>query len=97
MSYGKLLAFVREAWGREAMPRNGSIVKQLSRKFPEVEVEAMVRGAKILGFSDLRIINGQAGEGRRNCMTAYYRSRSARSAKLPQSLGEILRQAMAKP
>lgn len=81
MSYGKLLMFVRETWGRESMPRNGSIVKALWRRFPEIEVEAMVRGAKILGFSDLRIINGEAGEGRRNCISAYYRNLQAKPAR----------------
>lgn len=81
MSYGKLLGFVRETWGRENLPRNGSIVKALLRRFPEPEVEAMVRGAKILQFSDLRIINGEAGEGRRNCMSAYYRSQTKPQAR----------------
>lgn len=92
MSFGQLMAFVRETWGSENAPRNGSIVRQLWRKYSEAEVEAMVRGAALLGFTDLRIINGAAGEGRRNCMSAYYRSRQrAPVGKLPQQVAAILK------
>lgn len=97
MSFGLLMAFVRETWGQENAPRNGSILKQLARKFPEADVEAMVRGAKILGFSDLRIINGEAGEGRRNCMAAYYRQQASDRKpfrKMPDTVKAILRKAL---
>lgn len=83
------MAFVRTTWGAENAPRNGSIVRALLRKYSELEVEAMVRGAALLGFGDLRIINGEAGEGRRNCMSAYYRQQAANRKTSRQTLESV--------
>lgn len=91
-NFGLLMAFVRTTWGAEHAPRNGSIVKQLWRKWGERDVEAMVRGAALLGWADLRAINAKEGLGRRMAIARYWQEENApRKAKLPDAVKSILR------
>jgi len=91
MSYGQLMGWVRETWGSEMMKVNGSIVKALWRRYSAHEVEAMVKGAKLIGAESLRMVWAERGEGRRNALTAYYRSEQKRPVNL-QPLGAMLKQ-----
>lgn len=79
------------------MARNGSIVKALTKCFGEEEVDVMVRGAALLGWTDLRGLNSVEGLGRRWAIEAFWRGQNQRKAQLPESLGSILRKAMTKP
>ncbi len=90
MSYGALMQFVREKWGRENLGRNGSILKALWKKWPEREVEAMVRGAALLGWKDLRTVNSAEGLGRRMAMAKYWETENRKPAKLPERVKSIL-------
>lgn len=90
MSYGTLMQFVREHWGREQMARNGSILKALFRRWPEREVEAMVKGAALLKWEDLRAIYASEGVGRRWAMAAYWQSQKQVPDRL-ESLGAVFK------
>ena len=81
MTYGELLGFVRERWGRPALPRNGSIVKQLWKRYGPSEVEVMVKGAALLGWKDLRGLWSKEGIGRRWAQTAYWNREKRAPAK----------------
>jgi hypothetical protein len=91
VSYGTLMGFVRERWGRDAMARNGSIVKALFKRWPEPEVEAMVRGAALLGWQDLRAIYAAEGVGRRWAMAAYWNQENRKKTVVPESVKAIFR------
>ena len=85
------MQFVRETWGRENLPRNGSIVKALWKRWPERDVEAMVRGAAALGWQDLRTVNSADGLGRRMAMARYWQEQQKHPTKLPERVRAILR------
>src|SRR5690242_18700154 len=55
VSFGQLMAFVRASFPSD-VARNGSVVKQLWKKWSPQDVEAMVKGAALLGWRDLRAI-----------------------------------------
>jgi len=84
------MQFVREQWGREALMLNGSIVKALWKKWPEREVEAMVKGAAALGWQDLRTINSKDGLGRRMAIARYWQSEHHQKPQL-ESLAAVLK------
>lgn len=73
------------------MPRNGSIVKALFKRWPERDVEAMVRGAALLGWQDLRAIYAAEGVGRRWAMAAYWSRENKRDVVVPDSVKAIFR------
>lgn len=86
------MQFVRETWGPENAQRNGSILKALVKRWPERDVEAMIRGAALLGWQDLRAVNSAEGLGRRMAQAAYWQQANrAPSGKLPKQVGQILR------
>ena len=63
------------------MPRNGSIVKQLWKRYGPSEVEVMVKGAALLGWKDLRGLWSKEGIGRRWAQTAYWNREKRAPAK----------------
>lgn len=87
MSYGSLMQFVRERWGREALTMNGSIVKALWKKWGERDTEAMVKGAAALGWQDLRAVNSRDGLGRRMAMAKFWETENRQPAQ--QSLESL--------
>lgn len=81
MTYPEMLGYVRERWGRANLPRNGSIVKQLWKRYGPNEVEVMVKGAALLGWQDLRGLWSKEGIGRRWATQKYWESQN-RNRKL---------------
>ena len=89
MTYPELLGFVRETWGREALKRNGSCVKALWKKWGARNTEAMVKGAALLGWPDLRTINSADGLGRRMALAKFWAQENTRPPKMPERLLSI--------
>lgn len=80
MSFGQLMAFVRERFPSDPR-RNGSILKQLWKRYGPNEVEVMVRGAAQLGWKDLRGLWSKEGIGRRWAQAAYWQRENKAPAK----------------
>jgi hypothetical protein len=76
------MRLVRETWGRENLPRNGSITKRLVKKFGVQEAEYMIRGAALLGWKDLRGLYSKEGIGRRWALTAWWHRQKRAPADL---------------
>lgn len=83
------MAFVREKFASDPK-RNGSILKQLWKRYGPSEVEVMVKGAALLGWKDLRGLWSKEGIGRRWAQTAYWNQQKKR-APVPQALKDIFR------
>lgn len=92
VTFGQLMAFIRTHFPSD-VAKNGSIVKQLIRKWGIDEVEVMVKGAALLKWQDLRAINSADGVGRRWAQAAYWQSQNARghAPKMPERVREILK------
>jgi hypothetical protein len=80
MNFGQLMAFVRERFASDPR-RNGSILKQLWKRYGPQEVEVMVKGAALLGWKDLRGLWSKEGIGRRWAQTAYWNREKKAPAK----------------
>ena len=80
MSFGELMAFVRVTFASDPR-RNGSILKQLWKRYGPQEVEVMVKGAALLGWKDLRGLWSKEGIGRRWAQTAYWNREKRAPAK----------------
>lgn len=93
MTYPELLGLVRETWGREALPQNGSIVKALVRKYGLDDVEVMVRGAKQLGWTGLLGLNAAEGIGRRWAQAAWWaqENQNPHARQQVESLGALFK------
>lgn len=102
MTFGQLVALVRELmWpaGRVdetwSLARDASIVKNLWRRFDGREIEAMIRGAHLLGWRTLRGLNSNDGLGRRWAQAAWWQhvnQRPRTRLMVPQPLKEIFRE-----
>ena len=68
-----------------------SIVKQLVKRWGMRETEAMIRGAHLLGWTDLRAVNATDGVGRRWALTAYWQEQNRHGGKIPERVRKILR------
>lgn len=92
MTFGQLMAFVRVSFPSDPA-RNGSIVKALLRKWGERDVEAMVKGAALLGWRDLRAINSADGVGRRWSQAAFWshENTAARPRERLEGIGQVLK------
>lgn len=91
MSFGQLMAFVRANFASDPR-RNGSILKQLWKRWGPDEVEVMVRGAALLGWSDLRGLWSKEGIGRRWATTRYWQSQNRAPATVTlESVGSVLK------
>lgn len=71
--------------------KNGSILKAMLRRWPESEVEAMVKGAHLLGWTSLLALNAAEGVGRRMAIAKYWDSQKRRPAQTLESLGAIFK------
>lgn len=92
LTFGQMMAVVRERWGRKDLPRNGSILKQLWKRYGPDEVEVMVRGAALLGWKDLRGLWSKEGIGRRWATTKYWESQNRAPAKVTlESVAQTLK------
>jgi len=83
------MAFVRERFASDPK-RNGSILRQLWKRYGPSEVEVMVKGAALLGWKDLRGLYSKEGIGRRWAQTAYWNREKRAPAKTLNALGDIL-------
>lgn len=90
MSFGQLMAFVRERFASDPR-RNGSILKQLWKRFGPDEVEIMVKGAALLGWKDLRGLYAKEGIGRRWAQTAYWHQQKRAPAETLESVAQTLK------
>lgn len=91
MTFGQLMLYVRTHFPSDPA-RNGSVLKQLLQKWSERDVEAMVKGAALLGWTDLRAINSADGVGRRWAQAAYWQhANQERPRERLESLGDAMR------
>jgi len=84
------MAFVRERFPSDPK-RNGSILRQLWKRYGPSEVEVMVKGAAQLGWKDLRGLYSKEGIGRRWAQSAYWNQEKRAPAKTLNSLGDIFK------
>lgn len=91
MTFGQLMQYVRENF-KSDVNRNGSMLRNLYRRFREDEVEAMVKGAKLLGWRDLRAIHAKDGLGRRWAMQRFWDGEKRAHPTTLKALGDILHQ-----
>lgn len=87
-SFGNLMAFIRVNFQGD-LRRNGSVLKALIRKWGLRETEAMIRGAFLLGWKNLVILNAKEGVGRRWATAAYWQYMNHRERSTP-SLASLL-------
>lgn len=92
VTFGALMAFVRVSFPSDPA-RNGSVVKQLLKKWGPRDVEAMVKGAALLGWKDLRAINAADGVGRRWSQAAYWshENTAARPRERLEGIAQVLK------
>jgi len=74
-----------------------NILKRLVKQYGPEETERFLRGALLLGWRSLTSLGSADGLGRRMAVSRYWQTENTRKAPLPESLGSILRKAMAKP
>jgi hypothetical protein len=86
---GALMGFARQHFPHAPIGETSSIVAQLLRKWPLREVEAMVKGAALLGWTHLRSVNSKAGLGRRWAMIRYW-DEQKKPKHVLESLGQVL-------
>ena len=84
------MALVRERFPSDPK-RNGSILKQLWKRYGPSEVEVLVKGAVLLGWKDLRGLWSKEGVGRRWAQTAYWQHEKRAPAQTLESLGTIFK------
>lgn len=91
LTFGQQMAFVRARFASDPR-RNGSILKQLWKRYGPDEVEVMVKGAALLGWKDLRGLWSKEGIGRRWGMQKYWESqRRAPARQQLESLGSVFK------
>jgi hypothetical protein len=84
------MAFVRERFPSDPK-RNGSILRQLWKRYGPSEVEVMVKGAAQLGWKDLRGLYSKEGIGRRWASSAYWNTQKRAPGRLPESVRTVLK------
>ena len=84
------MQFVRVRFGSD-VHRNGSIVKQLVKKHGARQVNAMVQGAALLGWQDLRSLNSVEGIGRQWAQAAYWQHQNHGDWHPPEALRAIFK------
>ena len=98
MSFGGCVALVKqlfwpngrlcEAW---TVNRDASVVKRLFGQYGPRETEAMIRGAHLLGWQDLRGLASAAGVGRRWASSAWWQHENSRRTQTSLDVRSILR------
>jgi hypothetical protein len=86
------MGFVREAFPSDPR-RNGSVCKQLVKRWGLEETEVLVRGAHLLGWRDLISLNAHEGIGRRWAHAAWFAQQNKQAGPLPDRVKQILREA----
>ncbi len=92
MTFGQLMQFVRTAFQGDVR-RNGSVAKALVSKWGLEETEVLVRGAHLLGWKDLIVLNAKEGIGRRWAHAAWFAQQNKQGGPLPDSIKQIMREA----
>jgi len=92
--WNALAGFVREHFhGELSVERNLSIAARLVKRWGIVETSHVVEGAALLGWKDLRGLNGPDGIGFRWAKEAYWRDRNKRQNwKPPEPLKQIFKE-----
>jgi hypothetical protein len=93
MTWGQLAVFVKGHFPGFPVERNLSIVKRLVKRYGVEVIGQAVEGAALLGWKDLRGLNGPDGVGLRWARTKYWATQNERGRWTPpQRLKGIFRE-----
>lgn len=75
---------------QDAFRKEARILQRLVKQFGPDEVEHMLAGARLLGWSSLRSLGSKDGLGRRWALAKFWETENHKPAKTPERLKAIL-------